>query len=140
MKVSAEAPVGFDNRDIRRAMDVYTLDNVYLGTVLAVVPGPVTSTGEQVDPGARQSSTVSGEVLGPAPTQSVGNAGPVNQSARAGYSSRPDQARPLGDGFVEVGRWWGVLGRRRIPLESIQTVSLERVLLKQKAAELRPRQ
>ena len=52
--------MGFDRRDVRPAMDVYTLDNVYLGTVLRIVPGTAPPAQEQVAEGARQSSAING--------------------------------------------------------------------------------
>ena len=126
--------MSFDSRDIRPFMDVYTRDNVYLGTVRAIVPGPgdaLPPPEEQPPEWARQSSALDGERLGPAPTQALGNPGPRAQSARAGYAAALDGARPLGHGYLEVGRWWGLIGRRTIPLEAVQTVSLERVILKE---------
>lgn len=119
----------FDIRDIRRAMDVYTLDNVYLGSVLKVVSGPVVRGGDQVAEHARQSSAISGEMLGPAPTEPAGNSGPARQSARASYAVGPDGAGPIGTGTIVVGQWWGLRGRFSIPLGWVQTVSLERVVL-----------
>jgi hypothetical protein len=128
--------LSFDYRDIRPAMDIYTLDNVYLGTVLQITPGPVRAA-ERVDDAARQSSKVSGELLGPMPTQPLGNPGPIAQSARADYATTPDDARPIGEGALTVGKWWGLVDRRRIPLDAVQTVSLERVVLRLRAAALR---
>ncbi len=121
--------MGFDRRDIRPAMDVYTRDNVYLGAVRAVIPGPTPTLGDPGPRGARESSAVSGEALGPSPTRAIGNRGPDTQSARAAYATAPDGARPLGVGALIVGRWWGLVGRRTIPLDAVQTVSLERVIL-----------
>ncbi len=121
--------MGFDRRDIRPAMDVYTRDDVYLGTVRAIIPGPIAPPGARAPKGACQSSAVGGEALGPAPTREIGNRGPDTQSARAAYATAPDGARPLGAGALVVGRWWGLVGRRTIPLDAVQTVSLERVVL-----------
>ena len=118
----------FDHRDIRPAMDVYTRDNVYLGTVLAVEPGPAPGPRARRPP-EHQGSQVSGELLGPMPTQPVGNQGPVNQSARAGFASAADDAPPIGQGRLLVGRWQGWRGRRAIPLAAVQSVALERVVL-----------
>lgn len=126
----------FDIRDIRRAMDVYTLDNVYLGSVLKVVSGPVVREGEPVAESAWQSSAISGEMLGPAPTEPAGNSGPASQSARAFYAVGPDGADPIGTGTVVVGQWWGLRGRLSIPLDWVQTVSLERVVLSRTRANL----
>jgi hypothetical protein len=131
-----EAFVGFDQRDIRRSMDVYTADGVYLGQVLAVQPGPAAERGHRVGEDARQSSEVNGELLGPMPTAPLGNDGPLNQSAAALYAAVPRGRQPWGDGELVVGRWWGLRGRRRIPLDAVQTVSLERVVLRLNRHEL----
>lgn len=129
--------MSFDFRDIRPAMDVYTLDNVYLGTVLKVIPGPMApDDGPEVGPDARQSSQVSGELLGPMPTQYLGNRGPTSQSARARYAITPDIRRPIGRGALEVGKFFGLVGRRTIPLDAVLTVSLERVILKMRHDQL----
>jgi hypothetical protein len=128
--------MSFDRRDIRKAMDVYTLDNVYLGTVLNVLAGPPSSFTQTVAPPARETSNVNGELLGPMPTQTIGNTGPNRQSAAAAYATTADGAQPLGEGSLVVGRWWGLVGRRTIPLATIQTVSLERVVLKLRKDEL----
>lgn len=126
--------MSFDGRDIRRSMDVYTRDNVYLGTVLEVIPDRSTMDEEQVSPHARQSSAVSGELLGPMPTQPIGNPAPRTQSSSTLYATEPD-GQPLGRGAIAVGRWWGLAGRLVIPLDDVQTVSLERVVLRLRADE-----
>ncbi|MGH2352573.1 MAG: hypothetical protein ACRDI2_20235 [Chloroflexota bacterium] len=126
--------MGFDRRDIRRGMDVYTLDNAYLGTVLSVVEGQAWTSAEQMAEGAHQSSVADGERLGPAPTVAVGNTGPSRQAAQALYATPSDGAGSIGRGALVVGKWWGLAGRRTIPLDLVQTVSLERVVLKVKAA------
>jgi hypothetical protein len=128
--------MSFDRRDIRPAMDVYTLDNVYLGSILAVISGPEPSVKEEVEERARQTSAVNGELLGPLPTQTIGNTGPSRQAARARYATEADSAQLLGRGAITVGTWWGLVNRRTIPLEAIQTVSLERVTLKYRKADL----
>jgi len=128
--------MSFDRRDIRPSMDVYTLDNAYLGTVLAVVPEPAPQATESTPAPDRETSAISGESLGPMPTQRVGNAGPRTQSARAQYAAQPDDAERLGHGAITVGKWWGLAARRTIPLDAVQTVSLERVVLKLKRDEL----
>ena len=128
--------VSFDRRDIRPSMDVYTLDNVYLGTVLAVVPGPEPPSKKSAAAPDRESSAISGEMLGPVPTQPVGNVGPETQSARAVYATQPDGAERLGHGALKVGKWWGLAARRTLPLNAVQTVSLERVVLTLKRDEL----
>ena len=131
--------MGFDHRDIRPSMDVYTRDDAYLGTVLAVVPGPVAVTEERVPEGARQSSAVNGELLGPMPTGTIGNPGPTTQSARALYGVGAGRARPIGRGAIVVGKWWGLISRRAIPLDAVLTVSLERVILEPTREELEGR-
>ena len=135
--------MSFDQRDIRPKMDVYTKDNVYLGTVLALVPGPE-SHAPQHDPledanaagQALTGSVVAGERLGPMPTAAIGNTGSAVQSARAGYGSQPDAAASLGHGSMLVGKWYGLLGKRRIPLALVQSFSLERVVLQLRSDEL----
>jgi hypothetical protein len=120
----------FDTRDIRSRMDVYTADNVWLGEVRQINPRPVAQEGEQVGAAARQSSRINGELLGPMPTAPIGNPAPHAQSAESFYAAEPDDAAKIGRGSIIVGRWWGLLGRRTIPMEQVQTVSLERVVLK----------
>lgn len=129
--------MGFDTRDIRPSMDVYTLDNAYLGTVLRVLPGPASSPGERVGADARQSSAVLGELFGPAPTLPIGNKAPRRQSAHEEYRTQPDGAAPIGDGRILVGKWWGLKERREIPLREVLTVSHERVVLRSTARQLR---
>jgi hypothetical protein len=126
--------VSFDRRDIRRFMDVYTADNTYLGTVVAVRSGTVPTAADPA-PRALQTSTVSGELLGPMPTQPLGNRAAALQTAATGYNVVED-ADPLGEGSLVVGKWYGLLGRRTLPLDAVQTVSLERVVLRQRKAEL----
>ncbi len=128
--------MSFDRRDIRPSMDVYTLDNAYLGTVLAVVPGQEPPPEGSAPAPDGETSAISGESLGPMPTQPVGNDGPRTQSARAQYAAQPDGAERLGHGALTVGKWWGLAARRMIPLDAVQTVSLERVVLKLKRDEL----
>lgn len=128
--------MSFDRRDIRPSMDVYTRDNVYLGSVLTVIPGPESPVKEHVLPEARQVSEVNGELLGPMPTQTIGNTGPTRQAANAQYATVHEHAEPLGQGRIKVGKWWGLVGRRTIPLDAVQTVSLERVVLQLRKDEL----
>ncbi len=128
--------MSFDARDIRRYMDVYTADNTWLGEVLRVDPGPEPPGGEQAGEAVRQSSAISGELLGPVPTAPIGNRGPHAQSAMRQYAVSHDGAARLGQGSILVGRWWGLFARRLIPLSAVQTVSLERVVLKYKQDEI----
>ena len=135
--------MSFDRRDIRPSMDVYTLDNAYLGTVLAVVPGPDPPEESAPAPG-RETSAISGEALGPMPTMSLGNGGPLAQGARSRFASRADRAgRPLAGAELLVLRTPIGLDLRhplprlrRVPLSAVQTVSLERITLRVTAAEL----
>jgi hypothetical protein len=131
-------PMTFDSRDIRRAMDVYTLDNAYLGTVLRIHSSSGPPTTREAMREAESDTATNGELAGPMPTQDLGNPGPGRQSARTAYATRPDDARPLGSGALVVGRWWGLSGRRTIPLTAVQTVSLERVVLHLRLADLQP--
>lgn len=138
--------MSFDTRDIRPSMDVYTNDNVYLGTVIRVIPdsgGRVvgdqaeTPAEAQVAAPAQQWSEVDGEMLGPMPTQTLGNKGPSKQSARAGYAVERDDATLIGRGSIQVAKWWGLLGSRTIAIEDVQTVSIERVVLSRKRNEIK---
>jgi hypothetical protein len=124
--------MSFDTRDIRRYMDVYTADNTWLGEVLRIEPGPQPPGGEQAGESVRQASRINGELLGPAPTAPIGNRGPHAQSATEQYAVSHDGAQRLGQGSMLIGRWWGLFARRTIPLSAVQTVGLERVVLKHK--------
>lgn len=126
--------MSFDDRDIRAWMDVYSFDQVYLGIVLKIRRGAV-ATQEHMLPDALQTSSVSGELLGPMPTQPIGNPASRNQAASAGYATTAD-ALPIGAGELVIGKWWGLLERRVIPIADVLTVSLERVVLTRRAADL----
>jgi hypothetical protein len=134
---SKGAAVSFNRRDIRRTMDVYTCDNIYLGTVLAVTAGAPVHPGQNVAPPPAQPSEVNGELLGPMPTMPVGNLGPLNQGAGRAYATVIDPLDGLGTGSLAVGKWWGLRGRYVIPLDAVQTVSLERVILRVSKDDLR---
>lgn len=123
--------MSFDERDIHPPLDVFTRDNVYVGSVLRVEPPADAAPGgrEQIVPGSLQTSRVNGELLGPMPTEPIGNRAPATQSAQGRFRADPDAARPLTGGSLVVGRWWGLVGRRTIPLALVQNVSLERVVL-----------
>ena len=125
-----EVAMSFDRRDIRPAMDVYTCDNVYLGTILKTIQGPAMLASDPMPDHVNEASAVSGELLGPVPTQPIGNPGPSTQSARTRYAVWSDSAQPLGRGMIVVGRWWGLVGRRTFPLEAVQAISMERVILR----------
>ena len=127
--------MSFDIRDIRRPMDVFTLDGAYLGTVREVRPAP-TPTAEPPPEPSRRASEVSGEALGPAPTVEVGNRGPHTQGAANGYAARPDGAQAIGRGSIVVGRWGRYLGGRTFSVDDVLAVSLERVVLRHTHAEL----
>lgn len=128
---------GFRPSEIRRLMDVYSFDNTYLGSVLWVSGDGVPGNRPEFPEPLRQSSRVGGEELGPAPTQSVGNPGPVTQSARRRFGvGEPDQP-VIGNGSMLIGHAFGLLGVKRIPLKEIQTVALERVVLRHTAEHYR---
>ncbi len=122
--------MSFDYRDIRRTMDVYTLDNAHLGMVLRVVAGTPPSRRGEAPEEVRQTGHSHGEAIGPVPTEALGNRGPGVQSPENSYGVTPDEAGPIGSGYLEVGKWWGARGHHSIPLDLVQTVSLERVVLK----------
>ena len=117
-----------DCRDIHPSVDVFTADGVYLGTVLRVESQTRNAPTRVMVQTRQQPSAVSGELLGPMPTQTIGNPRPRTQSADQAFGAQPDGATPLGGAFV-IGKWWGLVGRRRLPLDAVQTVSLERVVL-----------
>ncbi len=129
--------MSFNRRDIRKTMDVYTSDNVYLGTVLAVTAGVPVRLEQNAAPPPDPRSEVNGELLGPMPTMAVGNLGPLNQGAQGGYATVADSTDVLGAGSLVVGKWWSLRGRYVIPLDAVQTVSLERVILRVSKDQLR---
>ena len=118
----------FDTRDIRLGMDVFTADNVYLGSVvrLPAAENLQEDAYRAVDP----SSRTSGEALGPSPTVSLGNTGPLNQSARTHYATQPDANGVFPSGSFEVGKWFGLVGRKSIPVAFVQSLSAERIVLR----------
>ena len=69
-------------------------------------------------------------MLGPMPTQPLGNRASIVQSANVGYAAAADDARSLGQGNLTVGKWYGLVGKQIIPLARVQNVSLERVVLR----------
>ncbi len=126
---------GFDHHDIRVSMDVWTVDNYYLGTVRRVTgSGKPVST--HMEPPERRGSGFSGETLGPASTQSIGNTGPDTQAMLAAYATNGDGAKSLDGGRVTVGHWAGLIKRRSIALDFVQSVSLERITLRLTKAQL----
>ncbi len=129
-------PIGeFDHRDIRVSMDVWTADNQYLGTVRRVT-GSGTPVSAPMEPPKPWVGGFSGEMIGPVPTQSLGNTGPVKQAAYAGYATIGDGAKSLGAGKMTVGHWAGFINRRSIALDLVQSVSLERITLRLTKAQL----
>ena len=128
--------MGFTDRDIRQTMDVYTLDNALIGQVLAIEPGPARP--EPACPALEDArlSHPHGEATGPVPTERLGNFGPATQPAAGLSQIAVGPARPLGRGRIRVGTWWGLRGSRLISTDDILTVSLERVVLKHRRADL----
>ena len=132
----------FDRRDIRRTMDVYTADNVYLGTVLRIELHPDTrpphleTLNHQPQQPYDPQRAFNGERLGPASTAQLGNQGPATQSSLNDYGASGDGAAAIGRGILHVGKWWGLAGEHTIPLDAVQAVSLERVVLRLRADDL----
>lgn len=141
---------------IRRGMDVFSAyQNQYLGTVVKVAytgsrargeqagaettrehligtPELVHEQGATVSPTAGAGSKKSGEEMGPFPTISAGNAGPINQSAAHAYATDPDQTyqgvawlavRP---GRINLGP---LTAPFYVPVTAIRSISLERIVL-----------
>lgn len=137
--------MSFDDRDVRHGMDVFTLDNVRVGTIVWIRrSGPRRAARTQATDPVGQVSRVNGESLGPMPTTHLGNRGPLSQGARTRFGSRadPDVRRLEGDELVVLRTPIGLellsaLPRlRRVPMTAVQTVSLERVVLRVTAAGL----
>jgi hypothetical protein len=127
---------GFRTSEIRPRMDVFGLDGVRLGTITKVVPGSVQAPSAGTDlSGTEGVRTFDGEATGPAPTRSVGNFGPETQAPERRYGANVTAGEPLGAGEIEIGTVFGMFWRRRIPLDEVQTVSLERVVLRKRASE-----
>ena len=138
--------MSFDDRDVRRGIDVFTLDNELVGTVVWIRRGGSRQTATaRVRESPGQASAPGGEALGPQPTTNVGNGGPLNQGAPALFASRTDHAGRSLDGTdlwvlrtpigPEYRHWLPRL--RRIPVSAVQTVSFERVILRVTDAELK---
>jgi hypothetical protein len=115
-------------------MDVYSLDQVYLGTVRRVVPQPGADHAHTTQ--EFQASVLPGELLGPMPTATIGNPGPSTQSARRRFASQPDGAAPIGRGRILFGRLPVPFGWRQITVDDVLVVSLERIVLRHTAAQL----
>jgi hypothetical protein len=126
---------GFRTSEIRRKMDVYSLDGVLLGSVTRIFPGnrSIDESGTNLS-GTPDQREFDGESIGPAPTRSVGNPGPATQSPETFYATSAKTGEALGDGEIEIGTFMGMFLCRRIPLAEVQTVSLERIVLRQSAS------
>jgi hypothetical protein len=119
--------MSLDSRDIRPTMDVFTIENEYLGSVLSVEAGSVDA--RMASRPDEPASEVNGELAGPAPTQDIGNSGPRVQSPRSAYATMRDDAGLLGQGSITVGKHWGLIGRKTVPLSAVRGVSIERVVV-----------
>jgi hypothetical protein len=125
----------FGPGEIRRWMDVYTFDGTHLGNVLLLdLEEDPAMTPKLADP-VKQSSSISGESLGPAPTTMVGNPGPVRQSAAYDYANHASGTAFVRGRFL-VGKYNGLMGLRWIDLEDVQTVALERIVLHRREQDL----
>jgi hypothetical protein len=124
----------FRTSEIRRFMDVFGLDGEKLGTVIRVTAGnrPPSPDRERV-PGKPAHRAFDGESTGPAPTRQVGNFGPATQSPENGYGVTATGGDELGDGAMQIGTFYGWFRRKWIPLSEVQTVSMERVVLRKTA-------
>ena len=142
---------------IRRGMDVFTLDGVYVGTVVHVAtrpsppyhgarPSPPNPLSRARERGSLRVNQFSGESLGPVPTARIGNRGPSTQARVAGFGAVTDPGAPSHtgpSGHLVIFRWlvaqqWrmSMPSLRRLPLNLVQTVSLERVILSVTTEEL----
>jgi hypothetical protein len=138
-------------------MDAFSLDGEYVGTVVYVTyerqtPGDAAphqgSVEATVRSGERRASAegqFSGESIGPMPTAELGNGGPRRQSPGTAYASAPPTSgrkrrRPVALYTVRLltALNWSTLSPRvrRITVDRVQSVSLERIILSLTAAEL----
>ena len=125
---------GFRSPEIRRSMDVFGLDGEKVGTIIWVIHGPEAASNiPENPPFTPEIRAFDGESLGPAPTREVGNFGPATQTPEHRYGADTTTGEPLGAGAILVGTWYGLFGRRRIALDEVQTVSMERVILRRAA-------
>jgi hypothetical protein len=125
----------FRSTDIRRNMDVFGLDGQRIGTVIRVSADHTARTSVPDNPPFTPDvREFDGEATGPAPTRSVGNAGPATQAPEHRYGAATTSGESLGNGSFQVGTWYGLFGRRWISLDEVQTVSLERVVLRRTAS------
>jgi hypothetical protein len=141
---------------IRPGMDVYSADqSEYIGSVVKVWHGEKGNSSDggkaeqtgSVSPampdlvheqGATQSPTeyagprMLGEEMGPFPTISAGNTGPVTQSAEHGYATAAIHGEPdviafaVRPGRINLGPLTPCL---HIPVSAVRSVSMERVVL-----------
>lgn len=154
----------FDARDLRRGKDVFGADGTYLGTVVWIKVRPP-DPGRRADlsggadrplPGVAAvcasgdpASAFSGEALGPMPTAALGNGGPARQSAASAFgasAARLDAPGTMLPVELLVMRLltalsWSTLRPRvwRIPVDLVQAVSHERIVLSITAPELESR-
>lgn len=125
---------GFRSSDIRPGMDVFSLDGVQIGSIIQVLSGSESSGGNGLRPaGVPVCRRFDGESTGPAPTRDVGNFGPATQSPENRYATGPEHGTSLGNGEMLVGTLFARFRRRRISLDEVQTISMERVVLRQRA-------
>lgn len=143
---------------IRPGMDVFNRDvSRYIGSVVDVVrgggasyggSGPVETgssagaaqgnpelaheEGHTVDPTSHIAERKLGEEMGPVPTLSLGNTGPVNQSASHHYAT--DRRTDLEDvqyfsvrpGRINLGALSPLLW---VPADTVRSISMERIIL-----------
>lgn len=142
----------FTTRDLRPGTDVFSMDNVYLGTVIRVRwEGSGWLRGGRwassaASPIGEQAAYFSGEHLGPMPTWDIGNGGPTAQSAHAGYACQDDGPpwEPIRQpAELLIFRWLVSLNWAtarpvlwRIPAGLIHLASLERIVLAVNADDL----
>jgi hypothetical protein len=145
--------VSFSPRDLHPGLDVFSADNVYLGTVVKVrwegggwLRGPSAQPAPATAPSRPLIAGFSGERLGPMPTSGIGNGGPSAQSVSARYASEthePPWSAPPRPAELLIFRClvsltWKTARPvlRRIPAELVQLISLERVVLSATAADI----
>jgi hypothetical protein len=145
--------MSLDARDLRRGMDVFSSDGVYLGTVIRVrlgrrtrSDGSPTQDEPRPSDGSRDPTSVSGEALGPMPTAVLGNGGPRRQTAANDYATRrtavtgePSRlpAELIVLRLLLPFGWSTPRPRlRRFPVSMVQAVSYERIVLSVTASSL----
>ncbi len=135
---------------IRRGMDVYdAYQQHYVGSVIDLISTPVTSESPGTN-GARTESVtklipeqtqgvpvdviggrrVPGEELGPYPTVSVGNTGPISQSAEHDYATGLHEEQADVHGVVVRPGTVNPFARPLyIPVRSIRSIAMDRLIL-----------